>query len=622
MSAPTYWAFLSYSHADEKWAKWLHRALERYRVPARLVGRATPGGTVPSRIRPCFRDQAELAAAAHLGESLQKALAASRALVVICSPRSAASRWVNQEIEYFRALDRGGRILALVVDGDPAATEGPEACFPPALLRDAAGQPLPEPLAADVRPGRDGKGDAFLKVAAGLLDVGFDELRSREQARRIRVLAVGIAASLLMATAMAGMAWTAYQARNEALRSRQQAEDLLQFMLGDLRDKLRPIGRLEVLDAVGAKALDYFSHFGSREPSARALGSRATALRQIGELRALRGDLPEALVAYEEALKLDRERAARHPDDPDVLASLAASQSVLGEGHLQLGDAAQAEPSLQAAMATLGRLRVLQPDEPRWIHRSAEIRHNLAAAAYVRGDVQAAVAGFEAAVAQHEQLPRPLTPEQLTTLAESLGWLAYAETQRSNGPRARQHALAETRIYREMLRREPDSAVAQFNLASAQTRLLAAMVRLQGPGGEPETLAELLVLSERLVRNDPDNVNYAKLRIGALRHSANSHLHAGRQERAQRDRQRALELARATFRRDALAWEPATQWLGTLVEAIEIALLRGDRPRARALIDEARATALTDEQRDRCAPQLLELDALERRLAKGGAASG
>lgn len=619
MSEPQYWAFLSYSHADEKWAKWLHRALERYRVPARLVGRATPAGAVPGRIRPCFRDQAELAASAHLGESLQKALAGSRTLVVICSPRSAGSRWVNQEIEYFRGLGRGGRILALVVDGDPAAPEPGQACFPPALLRDAGGQALPEPLAADVRPGRDGKDDAFLKVTAGILGLGFDELRSREQARRIRMMAAGIAASLLMATAMAGLAWAAYEARNEALRSRQQAEDLLQFMLGDLRDKLRPIGRLEVLDAVGAKAMDYFSHFGASEPSDRALGARATALRQIGELRVLRGDMREALVAYAEAVKLDRELAARHPDDPAVLAGLAASQSAISEGLLQLGDAAQAESPLQEAMATLERLRALQPEEPRWIHRSAEVRQNLAGAAYVRGDVEAAIAGFEAAVAQHRQLPQPLAREQLATLAESLGWLAYIETERSNGAAAQEHARAEIRIHQEVLRREPDNAMAQFSLAAAQTRLLGAMSRLQGPGGEPATLAELMALSERLVRHDPDNINYAKLRVGALGHSAASHLHAGRPDLARRDRQRARELARATLRRNALAWEPATLWLGAMLESIELAMLQGDRAGVVALIEEVRAVPLTEEQRSRGAPKLLELDLVQGQVAADGA---
>ncbi len=40
-----YWAFISFSHADEEWAKWLHKSLETYRRPKRLVGRETESGT-------------------------------------------------------------------------------------------------------------------------------------------------------------------------------------------------------------------------------------------------------------------------------------------------------------------------------------------------------------------------------------------------------------------------------------------------------------------------------------------------------------------------------------------------------------------------------------------------
>jgi hypothetical protein len=46
-----YYAFISYSHQDKKWGDWLHKALETYRVPKRLVGQEMRDGeTVPARI--------------------------------------------------------------------------------------------------------------------------------------------------------------------------------------------------------------------------------------------------------------------------------------------------------------------------------------------------------------------------------------------------------------------------------------------------------------------------------------------------------------------------------------------------------------------------------------------
>jgi hypothetical protein len=79
-------------------AAWAHRALEGYAVPRKLVGTVTALGAVPRRLSPIFRDRDELPASGNLGDELTGALAASRCLVVICSPAAAKSRWVAEEI--------------------------------------------------------------------------------------------------------------------------------------------------------------------------------------------------------------------------------------------------------------------------------------------------------------------------------------------------------------------------------------------------------------------------------------------------------------------------------------------------------------------------------------------
>ena len=188
-----YRAFISYSHQDKSWADWLHKALETYRVPSRLVGKTTAAGMIPRRLAPVFRDREELASATDLGRKVNEALRESANLIVICSPRSAMSHWVNEEVLSFKRLGRSERIFCLIVDGEPNASELPgraaEECFAPALRHPLGsdGQLSPEqtePIAADVRPGKDGKINAKLKLIAGMLDVGFDQLKQRELQRR------------------------------------------------------------------------------------------------------------------------------------------------------------------------------------------------------------------------------------------------------------------------------------------------------------------------------------------------------------------------------------------------------------------------------------------------------
>ena len=212
-----YWAFISYSHADEEWAKWLHKSIETYRVPRKIVGRQTLNGEIPKRLFPIFRDRDELPGASDLGGKIQEALQRSRNLIVICSPKSAVSKWVNEEVKTYKSLGRGDRVLCLMIDGEPNAApdSGLLECFPPAVrfqvtpAREIANEPA-EPIAADARPGKDGKPNALLKLLSGLMGVGYDELRQRERQRQrqrqLRRSALTVALALLVLAVYAAVA--------------------------------------------------------------------------------------------------------------------------------------------------------------------------------------------------------------------------------------------------------------------------------------------------------------------------------------------------------------------------------------------------------------------------------
>jgi len=87
-----YWAFVSYSNYDRSWGRWLHRAIESYGIPAKLVNSLTPvGHPAPKRLRPLFRDREELPAASDLSARIDDALRASRYLIVICSKHASRS---------------------------------------------------------------------------------------------------------------------------------------------------------------------------------------------------------------------------------------------------------------------------------------------------------------------------------------------------------------------------------------------------------------------------------------------------------------------------------------------------------------------------------------------------
>ena len=347
-----YSAFISYNHRDRDWAIWLHRALERYSIPKRLRGRPAPWGEIEAKLPPVFRDRDELATSSDLAASVKEALAQSATLVVICSPNSAKSKWVDEEIRTFIASGREQFIRLIIVDGEPHSTDTQRECLPPSLVREGA----PEPLAADVRNEADGKQGAKLKLLAGILGVSYDELRQREAARRQKRLAVIAGATSVGFVVMAALTIFALISRADAINQRQLADrrqitaertvDFVKsmFQLADPSEaRGASITAREIVDR-GVDRLNSPSL--AREPMVQA------------ELGVTLADVYGALGLYRKSDALIRQTfRIRHGER----GTYARQFNALGESQYRLGDYEAAEASFRRAWEQSGDV----PDELR-----------------------------------------------------------------------------------------------------------------------------------------------------------------------------------------------------------------------------------------------------------------
>lgn len=505
MSGFTYRAFISYSHIDAPWASWLHRRLERYRVPSRLVGRQTPSGVVPRRIGRCFRDQVELSASSHLGETLQQALRDSQALIIVCSPRSAASHWVNEEIRYFRSLGRGDHVYALIVDGEPNAGDAGRDCFPPALLRGDDGS-VHEPLAADARASKDGKTDSFLKLVAGLLGVGFDELRQRESRRRNRLMAATVAVSLGVTAITTGLAIAAYHARNEAAERERQAEDLVTFLVNDLYDKLQGSGKLDVLDVTVGKVMDHFGNADPRTLDNIALDARAKALSHIAEIRYTRGQPDEGDAAIHEALANARElkRRADSGKRGDDLLILVLTSAV---GWLQQGGKFDEVQPMLVEASDLARQR--HEADPGNADRISELASLDDFLAYQRAH---AVPNDLAASARHWRECIDLLKPILNTGHTRVEDYLHCQAQLPSAYFASGEVPKALEVMRDIVREapayiseSPPNFVVLQNLVAALISTTRLFVRSGNLDEADAASRQTLALGERLVSQEPGN---------------------------------------------------------------------------------------------------------------------
>jgi tetratricopeptide (TPR) repeat protein len=518
-----YHAFISYSHQDSRWGAWLHKALETYPIPQRLVGRQTAAGTIPKKLTPIFRDRDELPSAHDLGRKVNEALAQSANLVVICSPHSAASRWVDEEVREFKRLGREERVFCLIVDGEPNASDnvpgnsgGSEAeeCFAPALRfqLDADGGLTTlrtEPIAADVRPGKDGKANARLKLVSGLLDVGFDELRQREQQRAHRKLAwvAGLAlAGMLVAT---GLAAFALHARNQAQFQREQAENLVGFMLGNLRDKLEAVTRLDILDEVADHAMDYFDAQGEDSGSNESRAMRADALLMIGRVRLGQGKYEQAEKAFDESLHIATVLLKGQPADPARKIAVADAHSWLGQTAWQRGDLAMALAHFEAAQPIVDGVVAANAGNREWLTRLYWSHSNIGHVFEQQGDLQAALREYNAAlgITRRQVAGQPADDTLKTDLLTAHDALGQVNYRLGNFAASEQHYKAEQGLLLGLVGRQPGSNEWKQDLAFTET-YLAQVAEARGHSDVANaSLKQALQIGEEFLVSDPTDMD-------------------------------------------------------------------------------------------------------------------
>ncbi|ENZ82616.1 MULTISPECIES: toll/interleukin-1 receptor domain-containing protein [Caulobacter] len=596
-SRQRYRAFISYSHRDRKTAAWLHRALETYRAPKQL--RSERGEALAGGLRPIFRDRDELSAAADLSGAIRAALDLSDALIVLCSPASAASRWVDQELAYFLATRGPGQVICVITPSTPLVTPLDE------LLTPALRAALPvgvEPLAVDLRPGADGRRLARLKIAARLLRVSLDQLVQRDARRRLRLMSAFTALALAVTVGMGAMTVVTLQSRQIAREQRDETEALVAYMLGDLRQQLEPVGRLDVLDGVSAKVLAYYAKARDDRLDDKALAQRAKAQTLLGTIREQRGDLVGAEDAFGQAATTTRTLAERDPKDGQRIFDEAQNVFWLGYVQWRRGDVAGAERGFKQYDALARRLVQLDPRRVEWRVEVAYANNNLGTLLFEQGRPEEAAAAFRKALAvfEAERARAPKAKVNLVGAANSRAWLADCLVRLG---RLRE-ALAEREAVSALLAEAVAGARDDKRLLARSVAAESALLRLRFDLGEAVASRQAFEAATRrlneLAALDPSNARWREYHVISQMDAVDRIAWTGPAGLA---KAKALHVAAAASLAKLRATGDANIWTPDLdgrmaMQAIVLAQCAGDQPTAKSLAEAllARLRILSDKR--------------------------
>ena len=471
---PHYRAFLSYAHADRAAADWLFRGLEGFRIGKDLKGQVTARGPIPDRLYPIFRDRNEFMPGEDLTGETLKALRQSAALIILCSPRSAASDNVRREIVMFRDLYGDSRpIIPLILGGEPGQTV--DDWFPPPLT--------PDRLAADWRVVGDGRDLALAKVIAALLGLPPEQVYRRVERERKRLVwrRVQVAVLVVLLAAGGGLAAWKWRGAEEVAATHGRS-------LAELQELAMKYIRLtNPAAAVDARSVDDLVRTLRRIDQEAAAGDprKAEVLKRIAA-----GDTAGAL-ALQEVIAKDAEAAVERDRARVAEATKKAADEYRTAARLAgFGDPKRAREAFASA------LRLDPVDVGSWMQL---------------GQLQqwaGAMAEAETAYRRALTLGRPDQHDRdLYWSRLGLGDILRA---RGNLSGARGEYADARAIAERLARSDPANAGWQRDLSASFHRIGDVLVA-QGKGEEALTAyRDSLAIQERLARSDPANAGWQR----------------------------------------------------------------------------------------------------------------
>ena len=359
--------------------------------------------------------------------------------------------------------------------------------------------------------------DARSLVADQDIALSDDERRfvhaSLQRSRVQRRLRVGAIVSIVALGILAGaVGIVAMIQRRDAVEQRGRAESLVGFMLGDLADNLRPLGKLDLLDAVGNEAMRYLVSVPSEPAEVSVQLQREHALRQIGEIRFARGDAKGATESFDRAAELTQSITAAHPENADAWFDLGNAVFWQGQIKYRAADYAGAAASWNAYLEAAKKFSALKPKDAKAKLELSYAYNNLGTLAFRLGHYEDAANQFGASLALKGDA-RALDADNADVLAETadtLTWLGRIDETKGDLAGAEKVYRDAVAVLIDLQHRRPDDQRWRYRSGIASMHLADTLLS-RGNLAESETAyAEADDLLSTLSRLDPQNKDWTR----------------------------------------------------------------------------------------------------------------
>ena len=352
-----------------------------------------------------------------------------------------------------------------------------------------------------------------------------------EQKRRQRIrerirygVMAGITAALIIAIIFAVVSYRQFQraerakvaadqAAKRATLARDEAQKLINYMTEDLRDKLRPIGRLDLLNDVNQRVLDHYASLGSDNDGPETISQWSVALANSGDVQKDRGDLAGALKSYTDSLAIRERLAHQDPNRDDWQRNWALGIANIGDVLDLQGDSSGALERYETALKILQDRLAKQSGNIELPHDLSVMQENIGRVLEKRGDLTRALQSYQDCLAIRQQLKKqePSSVQRdhdISLVLLRIGQVFLRQGILADAIKSCRDSLA---IQQNLADAEPTNAVWQQELSTSKEQVGNGLSEQGDLVGALRMFQEAFELRRKLTEQDPTNATWQRM---------------------------------------------------------------------------------------------------------------
>ncbi len=321
-----------------------------------------------------------------------------------------------------------------------------------------------------------------------------------------------ITALVAIVVMVSSLWYQAEQAKQRAEKERKLAIDLIDYMNFELHDKLKPLGKLDIMDDVQQHINQFFERIELSDKDKEAFYQKAVGLLRHANTQFAQGKGKAAESMYLQAQHYFKRLTQSDPSNVRWQHALAVSFNKRGKVYHKKGEADKAFTLYQKALQINKTLSANEPSNKQWQYDLSLSFNYLGKLYQAKGELDTALSVYQNALQIRKNLAKtdPNTIKRQRDLSVSLDNVGYLYQLKGDLDQALTLYQQALRISKTLLNSAPNNRRGQRDLSVSLNKVGTIYQAKNAMDKALNAYQEALLIRKKLAKRDPSNVTWQR----------------------------------------------------------------------------------------------------------------